>query len=107
MRAQRGGFAKGLAVSLAVFALLIGGGAALFGAVGQKSGEAELQLVRDAVRRAVVTCYAAEGAYPAGLDYLKENYGLVYDEENYFVSYDAFASNVMPGIRVTERGAAQ
>lgn len=106
MRAASGGLAKGLAVSVAVFALLIGAGMALFGAVGRKSGEAEKQLVRDAVLRAAVTCYAVEGAYPAGLDYLTEHYGLVYDSETYFVSYDAFASNVMPDILVTERGAA-
>ena len=104
MRAEKG-VARGLAISALVFALLLGACAALFGAVGRKSGEAETQLVRDAVRRAVVTCYAVEGAYPSGLDYLKEHYGLVYDEEDYFVSYDAFASNIMPDILVTERGA--
>ena len=107
MRAANGGLARGLAVSVAVFALLIGAGIALFGAVGRKSGEAETQLVRDAVRRAVVTCYAVEGAYPATLDYLKDNYGLIYDEENYFVFYDTFASNILPDIRVTEKGASE
>ena len=99
-------FARGLVITLLVFAVLIGGGMALFQGVGTVSGEAQTELVRDAVRRAVVTCYAVEGAYPSGVDYLMENYGLVYDEENYFVVYMAFASNIMPEIRVVERGAS-
>lgn len=68
------------------------------------SGDAELNLVRDAVKNAALTCYAVEGAYPDGLDYLRENYGLGYNEERYMVYYDAFASNIMPDIRVVERG---
>ena len=44
-------------------------------------------------------------AYPDSLDYLKERYGLVYNEDLFFVSYDAFASNLMPDIQVTRKGA--
>ena len=69
-------------------------------------GSAETQLVRDAVRSAAVTCYAVEGAYPDDLEYLRENYSLAYDEERYFVTYEAFASNRIPDIYVTERGHA-
>ena len=61
--------------------------------------------MRSAVRRAAVTCYAVEGAYPTTLEYLKKHYGLVYDEENYFVFYNAFASNILPELIVTEKGA--
>ena len=42
---------------------------------------------------------------PDNLDYLKERYGLVYNEDLFFVSYDAFASNLMPDIQVTRKGA--
>lgn len=69
-----------------------------------ESGE-ETQLVRDAVKRAALTCYATEGAYPSDVEYLREYYALAYDEERYVVDYDAFASNVMPEIRVLEKGA--
>lgn len=68
------------------------------------SDDAELNLVRDAVKNAALTCYAVEGAYPDDLDYLREYYGLGYNEARYRVYYDAFASNVMPDIRVVERG---
>lgn len=75
--------------------------------VTEASDEAELSLVRDAVKNAALTCYAVEGAYPEDIDYLREYYGLGYNEERYMVFYDAFASNVMPDIRVVERGSGQ
>lgn len=70
------------------------------------SDDAELTMIRDAVKNAALTCYAVEGAYPDELDYLREHYGLGYNEERYMVYYDAFASNVMPDIQVVERGKA-
>ena len=107
MRKRRHSFARGLTISLLVFAALIIASAALFRGVGTASSEAQTELVRSAVQRAAVTCYAVEGAYPATLDYLKQHYGLIFDEENYFVFYTAFASNIMPEIRVTERGTSE
>ena len=62
----------------------------------------QTQMVHDAVQNAALSCYAVEGAYPSGLDYLKENYGLAYDEERYKVTYSAFASNLFPEIFVVE-----
>lgn len=73
--------------------------------IGNYNRQEESQLVSDAVRRAALTCYAVEGAYPDSLDYLKEHYHLCYDEDNFFVTYDAFASNMPPDIYVVERGA--
>ena len=105
MRSRKPGLVRGLVISLIVFFALVYGGVSLFRGVGEKSSQAQTELVRSAVRRAAVTCYAVEGAYPTTLEYLKDHYGLVFDEENYFVFYDAFASNIMPEIRVTEKGA--
>ncbi len=68
------------------------------------SDKAELTLVRDAVKNAALTCYAVEGAYPEDIAYLRQHYGLAYSEERYMIYYDAFASNVLPDIRVVERG---
>ena len=100
-------FARGLAITLVVFLALIYCGMSLFRGVSSASSAAQTELVQNAVRRAAVTCYAVEGAYPSTLDYLKRNYGLIYDEENYFVFYNSFASNILPEIRVTEKGASQ
>lgn len=63
---------------------------------------AQTQFVQDAVRNAALTCYAVEGTYPSDLSYLREYYGLAYDESRYMVYYDAFGDNVVPEIYVTE-----
>ena len=59
----------------------------------------EIELVNQ-INRAVALCYATEGAYPSNLDYLKINYGLNIDDENYIVHYEIFASNIPPEIKV-------
>ena len=90
--------------ALAVIAAALAACVLLVSMIASAGGTAGTELVEDAVRRAALTCYAVEGAYPPGLEYLRENYGLAYDEEQYFVIYDAFASNLMPEIRVRQRG---
>ena len=107
MRKRSHSLARGLVLTLAVFIVLIYGGVTLFRGIGDASNRAQTELVEDAVLHSVVACYAVEGAYPTTLEYLKVHYGLVYDEESYYVYYDAFASNILPSVRVTERGAGK
>ncbi|MBQ6374298.1 MAG: hypothetical protein IJJ45_07420 [Clostridia bacterium] len=82
--------------------LLLAGVWAVVSRVGTAHSGAQTQFVEDAVHNAALTCYAVEGAYPSDLEYLRENYGLAYDESRYFVTYEAFASNLVPEIYVTE-----
>ena len=56
--------------------------------------------LEQAIRRAAAACYAAEGAYPEGVAYLQEHYGIQYDNNQYTVHYEAIASNLMPDITV-------
>lgn len=58
--------------------------------------------LEDTIRRASVTCYAAEGVYPPTVAYLEEHYGLQIDTKRYTVYYDVFAENLMPDITVLE-----
>lgn len=58
------------------------------------------KLLQEAIRQAVVSCYAMEGRYPESLDYLIENYGVQADTEKYIITYEVFADNVRPQIRV-------
>lgn len=60
------------------------------------------QQLEDALRRAAVACYAAEGVYPPELSYLEERYGVQVDAERFTVTYDIFGSNLMPDITVLE-----
>lgn len=89
---------------LAALVCMIVAAVLIFGKMGADSENTQAELVRRSVRRALATCYATEGAYPMSLDYLKQNYDLTYNEERFYVFYDAFASNVMPEIRVSLRG---
>ena len=73
--------------------------------IDSAQGTAETDIVRDAVKNAALTCYAVEGAYPDSVEYLREHYRLAYDEDRYMITYDAFASNMIPDIWVTEKGA--
>lgn len=61
------------------------------------------QQLENALRRAAVACYGAEGCYPPDAAYLQEHYGIHYDAERYIVHYELFASNVMPEISVLEK----
>ena len=66
-----------------------------------RSAEDRRQL-EESLRRSCVACYAAEGVYPASLEYLEERYGLQIDKSRYTVHYSAFAENLMPDITVLE-----
>lgn len=59
--------------------------------------------IRTAVQRGALQCYVVEGVYPPSLSYLEENYGLQVNTEDYYVTYDAFASNLPPTVIVTAK----
>ena len=92
---------KEIAIALLMAVILVGVWLVVSRVDTAQSG-AQTQFVYDAVHNAALTCYAVEGAYPEDLDYLREEYGLAYDQSRYMVTYDAFASNLVPEIYVTE-----
>lgn len=103
MKRERNGadkISKIVAVLVAAAVVLI-----MFFALRRLSGS-ELsegrEILETAVRRSTMSCYAAEGVYPPNLDYLKEHYGLIIDENRYTVKYEVFAENLMPYITVLE-----
>ena len=58
---------------------------------------------RESLENAIMRCYAVEGAYPPDLLYLRENYGLTYDENLFFVDYRTVGSNILPDITIIEK----
>ena len=90
--------------SILIFVALIISFVLLINSITTKNNGRELQIVRDAVKNAALTCYAVEGVYPDDLGYLREHYHLSYNEEKYHVFYEPLASNLMPSIKVAERG---
>jgi len=69
----------------------------------QNTLDEEMRIARESLLRAVVSCYAFEGAYPESYEYIKENYGVRINEEKFVVFYDIFSSNIMPEITILER----
>jgi len=59
--------------------------------------------IKNAIQRSALQCYAVEGIYPPNLDYLKDHYGLSVNERDYYIKYDAFASNMPPEVRVAAK----
>ena len=90
-----------IAAFVLLFVLFLSGIRGLSDTTAAKQKES----LETALSRSIAQCYAVEGVYPEDLDYLKEHYGLAYNEDEYFVSYDAFASNILPEIHVTRKGA--
>ena len=56
--------------------------------------------VRNAILESAKQCCAIEGAYPTSLAYLEQNYGLSINQDDYVITYEVFAENVMPGVVV-------
>ncbi|NLI21633.1 MAG: hypothetical protein GX418_08815 [Clostridiales bacterium] len=97
---------RGLALTLAAFAAIL---LLLLAGVGQidaRSADEQAVSLRETVLRAVMTCYAVEGRYPADAAYLCEHYGLTYDRQRFAVVLDAFAENILPDISVLSVGEA-
>lgn len=71
--------------------------------LGQDHAARDKQQLEQALARAAVACYAAEGIYPPDTTYLEENYGILINKDLYTVKYEVIASNLMPDITVLEK----
>ncbi|GAA0793341.1 hypothetical protein GCM10008910_08170 [Faecalicatena orotica] len=60
--------------------------------------------LENALNRNITYCYAVEGAYPESLDYLKDHYGLTYDESRFYVDYRVSGANILPDVTIIEKG---
>lgn len=63
----------------------------------------EKEILENAIDRSVTQCYALEGTYPSNLTYLEENYGLLYNKEQFFIDYQYIGGNLRPDITIIER----
>lgn len=71
-----------------------------FHSVTHTSIDRQIQALDTAIHRNIMHCYAVEGTYPPDLTYLKEHYGLTYDESSLYVDYVAIGSNIMPDVTI-------
>lgn len=63
----------------------------------------QMESLENALNRSITQCYAVEGAYPPNLEYIKEHYGLIYDEDLFYVDYQPIGSNIMPDVTILLR----
>jgi len=95
---------RGPIISICFFALLFG---IFFFSLEHFSEETEnrqLESLENAIHQSVVYCYTLEGCYPESLEYIKENYGLTYNEDLFFVDYRLQGANIMPDVTIIPRG---
>lgn len=97
------GNAVGLGVTMVLFALVLAVLLISTLDLSRSTNEEGVAATRQAIERASVLCYATEGFYPPGLNYIQEKYGVQIDAKRFAVRYEIRAANVMPVIRVVAR----
>ena len=68
--------------------------------IQRRAGAAAL---RDSILASAKQCCAIEGSYPSSLEHLEESYGLTINHDDYVITYECFADNIMPSVVVTPR----
>lgn len=59
--------------------------------------------IKAAIQNCAQQCYVVEGVYPPELSYMEEHYGLQINREDYYVTYEVFASNLPPEVVVVSK----
>lgn len=93
---------KRLLLSIVVFLIIIVLFYMGFSSLSQSTQDRQRDSLEKALNRGIVHYYAAEGRYPADLEELKASYGLVYDEEQFFVDYRLLGDNIFPDVTIIE-----
>ncbi len=92
-----------LAASLAGFAAILLVFLLSLESMSDSTARRQRESLEKALNRCVTYCYAVEGAYPESLAYMKEYYGLSYDEGRFFVDYRYQGGNILPDITILEK----
>ncbi|MBQ7677789.1 MAG: hypothetical protein IJT32_06100 [Lachnospiraceae bacterium] len=92
----------GLWCSLGLFAIVVG--IFIFGTISLSSGSTKRQResLQNALTRDIVYCYATTGKYPESLTYIKDTYGLYYNDELFYVDYKIRGSNLFPDVTIID-----
>ncbi len=94
---------KKLHLSLLAFLLLVFIALSGLNDISNRTSDSQRESLERAIERSVSHCYALEGTYPPSLEYIKNHYGLTYDEDRFFVDYRFIGSNMLPDVTIIER----
>lgn len=95
--------ARGIMISLVIFFVMVLLFCAGIDGASQKVKREQKTSLEDAVWRSITQYYAIEGKYPESLEDLKEEYGLQYDSEEFFIDYQVYGANLIPDVTILER----
>lgn len=93
-------------LSVILFVLILAWFALSVKNAGSAMDSRHTQSVYSTVMNGAVLCYSIEGEYPESLEYLKENYGVIYNGDEYIVDYKYFGANIRPTVTVAEKTEA-
>ena len=94
---------KRIAVTACLVAALVVAAFAVYRIVQENAKTQGAVALRDSVLAAAKQCCAIEGSYPSSLEHLEESYGLTINHDDYVITYEYFADNLMPSVVVTPR----
>ena len=105
-RFEKNSFLKTYRFRLLISALLVIAFLAIFAvslrSISASTRDNQKESLENALNRDIIQCYVIEGTYPPSLDYLKNHYGLTYDEDVFFVDYTPRGANLLPDITILE-----
>ena len=94
-------------ISALIFIFWIGLFVMFTGRLERESAAEQKEALESALERDITTCYALEGQFPPDLQYLRDHYGLAYDEDLFYVDYRPHGSNIRPFYIVLETETAR
>lgn len=71
--------------------------------VNQQSSDKGTEAIAQVINRALLQCYALEGAYPESLDHLAANYGVILNENLYYYHYEPYGANIAPIVQIFKK----
>lgn len=90
-------------IKILIVIIFIGSCFYAFNSVSFYSANKDLQRLSDTITHLSLKCYSIEGKYPKTIEYLKENYGLLINEDNYQVIYYYQGDNLQPRVEVFKK----
>lgn len=71
--------------------------------LSQGTTSRQRESLENALMNDIIYCYATTGRYPTDLASIKEDYGLTYDEDKFFVDYHVQGANLFPDVTILEQ----
>lgn len=103
-KSAKKGFIKQAAISVTLFLLVMVGFLYAISKTDSLSKDEEKKLLKEAIDKCVMQCYVTEGRYPENIAYLEDNYGIIYDKDEYRIDYKVYGTNMKPEIDIIEVG---